>query len=200
MKINFTKYLLFLLLGLTVQTMGQTNLDVISGFNDSSVAKIKSNFSYGTNQKIYLADNFSSGYSYFHNKLFSGFAPLSIISTKPAVRSKDSVEVNYFIEKISVEYGEVFRKGILGDFYVSRSIIFNANYAIKGAEEVQNSLNYKFVDTIKVDEIKKVESDPFIFTKGEPPKEYVYPTLLEPVIALGISAAVIILFFTIRSK
>lgn len=199
MRINFIKYLLFFFIFIAVRTPAQTNLDIISGFNDSLCARIKTESGI-TNVKIFLQNSFGSDYSYFHNKTAAGLAGLSLLNYKPFNCSKDSVILNYYIDKINVFYGETFRKKFLGDFYVCRNIFFSAGYAITGEKVLQKTAQYKYSDTVRVDDIKKYEADPFIFTKGETPKEYVYPTLLEPVIALGISAAVIILFFTIRSK
>jgi hypothetical protein len=199
MRINFIKYLLFLFICFALSTAAQTNLDIISGFNDSLCAKVKTEPGI-TYAKVFLQDGFSSDYSYFYNKTAAGLSGLSLINNKPFNCSKDSVILYYYIDKINVFYGEIFRKKFLGDFYVCRNIVFNAGYSINGEKVLQKTAQYKFADTVRVDEIKKYETDPFIFTKGEAPKEYVYPTLLEPVIALGISAAVIILFFTIRSK
>lgn len=199
MKINFIKYLLFLFICLAVRTAAQTNLDIISGFNDSLCARIKTEPGI-TNAKVFLHSSFNSDYSYFHNKMTAGLSDLALLNNKPVNCSKDSVILSYYIDKINVSYGETFRKKFLGDFYVCRSITFSAGYTINGEKTFQKIAQYNFADTVRVDEIKKYEADPFIFTKGEAPKEYIYPTLLEPVIALGISAAVIILFFTIRSK
>jgi hypothetical protein len=55
-------------------------------------------------------------------------------------------------------------------------------------------------DTIWVKDINTLENESFDFTKGQIPTEPFFLSIWEPVIAIGIAAAVIILFFSIRSQ
>jgi hypothetical protein len=56
------------------------------------------------------------------------------------------------------------------------------------------------IDTVKVDDLKSLENDSFPFTKGTIPPEPFLSGFAEPLIAIGIAAAVIVIFFTVRSE
>ena len=59
---------------------------------------------------------------------------------------------------------------------------------------------FSIIDTVKVDELKYLQSESFPFTKGKIPPEPFLSGIAEPLIAIGVAAAVVILFFSVRSK
>jgi len=53
---------------------------------------------------------------------------------------------------------------------------------------------------VKVEEIKYLQNESFPFTTGKIPPEPFLSAIAEPLIAIGTAAAVVILFFSVRSK
>ncbi len=64
----------------------------------------------------------------------------------------------------------------------------------------RRNLKLRGMDTVKVDDIKFLENESFPFTKGTTPSEPFLSGFAEPLIAIGTAAAVIVIFFTVRSE
>jgi hypothetical protein len=66
--------------------------------------------------------------------------------------------------------------------------------------EAKREFEISVTDTVKVEDIKYLENESFLFTKGAVPAESFISGMAEPLIAIGTAAAVVVLFFTIRSE
>lgn len=110
-----------------------------------------------------------------------------------------SPDLQFVIESTSVKYGDMFRKGFLGSFYVPRTIHLKGNYLIMEGNSIKE-FNLVYSDSIDVDNIPEVENEFYPFTKGVIPPEPFFSSIIEPVIAIGTTAAAVILFFTVRSR
>ena len=108
--------------------------------------------------------------------------------------------IQYLIKNATVDYGNMYRDGILGDYYVSRSVLLSGNFNLTGETTVTHEFNYSSKDTIKADDVKNLENPAYPFTQGKMPAEPFFSGILEPVVAVGTAALAVILFFTIRSK
>ena len=191
-------YLASIFLSSTSGTLAQskTNLDVFYILVDSSVNDFISQVPQ-SKDSVELDLNLGESYSIFENKII---ADLYSSGKFLAEKNKNARHINYIIVDAKLKYGEIFRDGFFGDYFISRKISLKGNYIIKTNSASFKEFNYSFNDTIRYDEIKDVENDSFPFTKGDVPSEPFFSGLFEPVVAIGTAALAVILFFTIRSK
>ena len=150
-------------------------------------------------KKINLELNFGVDYSVFANKVRGNLlrSGIQLVSDNPD--EQNFVRVNFVVDNSFVEYSEPEKDGIFGDFFTKRTTELSGNYFISNHSKV-NDFKLTAVDTINVEEVENVENRSYPFTQGELPPEPFFSSLLEPVIAIGAAAAVIILFFSVRSK
>jgi len=179
-----------------VYPQSKSNLEIFYSLIDSSVSGIIKNIP-EDKKTIELKLTLGNTYTVFNNKIIKAFQ-----AEGRSVEFLDSTgsHVNYVIDNAKVEYGEIFRKGFLGEYYIPRNISLSGNYILNSKEIKFTQFNYAFADTIAVDELKEIENTSFPFTQGEIPAEPFFSGLIEPIVAIGAAAAAIILFFTVRSK
>jgi hypothetical protein len=188
---------IFLLLLFTsgVSAQPKTNLDVFYVLVDSSAADLIAHLP-ASKDSVKLEMNLGERYSIFGNKVMANlFSSGKILS-----ENKSVVNINFVIDNAKVEYGEIFRDGFFGDYYIQRTLSLKGNYLIRYNSSFFEEYNFTFNDSIKFDEISFVENESFSFTKGEIPSEPFFSGLFEPIVAIGTTALAVILFFTIRSK
>ncbi len=104
------------------------------------------------------------------------------------------------MEGAGVEYGEMFRDGWFGTHYIQRYSTIFGNYLQTFSESGKREFEITKVDTVKVEDLKYLENDSYPFTKGTIPSEPFLSGFAEPLIAIGVAAAVIVIFFTVRSE
>ena len=75
----------------------------------------------------------------------------------------------------------------------------SGNYFISNQSQVKD-FKITAIDTINVENVEYVENRSYPFTRGDLPTEPFFSSILEPVIAIGAAAVVIVLFFSVRSK
>jgi hypothetical protein len=184
------KFFLLLLLPGMLSGQVKTNLEIMYSLLDSAASEV---ISESESLKTY---SFEAGST---NRLFFNRFITEMNSRNLVMIENGSPDLQFVIESTSVRYGEMFRKGFLGSFYVSRTINLNGNYLfMEGNRFKEFSLVYS--DSIEVDNIPEVENEFYPFTKGVIPPEPFFSSILEPVIAIGTTAAAVILFFTVRSR
>ncbi len=195
------KYILTSLLSffICISAFGQTktNLEIFYSLIDSSTSSLADKIPSNQNE-INLNLTLGNAYSIFNNQVIS-----SLTKKKKSIvdsNDKDALTINYAIDKASVNYGEMFRDGLLGDEKIPRTLELKGNYLIKSNNEIVKTFEYSFADTITVDEVKDVENISYPFTQSDVPAEPFFSNLWEPVIAIGAAAIAVYLFFTVRSK
>ncbi len=188
--------LLYFLLNSAILAQPKTNLDIFYMMVDSSVNSFISQVP-PSDKNIKLILNLGDRYSFFNNKIIN---EINSSEKKLIDRSNDAITVNYVIENINVDYGEIFRDGFFGDYLITRNLLLKGNYLIGTNSALFNEFSYSFNDTIKFDEINLIENGSFEFTRGKIPAEPFFSSLFEPIVAVGTTAFAVILFFTIRSK
>ena len=185
----------FLSVDLTAQ-QPDTNLNIFYSMIDSSVTDFISKIPQ-SEESIKLDLNLGKDYSAFTNKVI---AKIISFGKKISNGNDESSNVNYIINKAEVTYGDIYRDGFFGSFYLPRNLFLKGNYTVEGDSTVFKGFSYSYNDTLKYDDIKNVENDSFPFTKGEIPPEPLLSSLFEPIVAIGVAAVAVILFFTVRSK
>ncbi len=177
----------------------KSNLDVFYSLTDSLVYKISSEIP-STNNEILLQLHPGNVYSVFNNEINSAFitAGKKVREVPPDEFNIPTVDI--VIESASVNYGDVFKDGWFGSYYTVRELNINGNYLQSFSETGKQEFNLEYADTINVDQITELENENFTFTKSKIPSEPFISGLVEPLLAVGTAAAMVILFFSIRSK
>jgi len=198
-KFPFLFFVIILLLSLKVNAQLKTNLDVFYSLTDSLVDQINSEIS-SSEMKILLTLNLGQSYSLFSNSIKERFRQngKEILEQPPDEIKIPHVDI--VMEGAGVEYGEMFRDGWFGTHYIQRYSTIFGNYLQTFSESGKKEFEITRKDTVKVDDLKFLENDSFPFTKGTIPSEPFLSGFAEPLIAIGTAAAVIVIFFTVRSE
>lgn len=195
------KYIILVLILISGIIFPQTksNLEVFYSLNDSLVNQIAENIPQN-NDKIILTLNLGDSYSIFSNHIKTAFKDNGKeIFTLPQ-EELNLPEINIVMEDAGVEYGEIDRDGWFGDYYVPRTLFIKGNYVNTSSNKGLQQFFITAIDTVKVEELELLENNSFPFTEGNIPAEPFLSSVWEPIIAIGVAAAAIILFFTVRSK
>ena len=174
------------------------NLEIFYTLVDSSGENIISNLP-GSDKNLNLNLNLGESYSLFANHLMAVFDQAGY-KINSAQNTAGKIAVDYVLDQAKVNYGDIFRSGLFGNYYLPREIRISGNYSIKNNSFVYKEFQYRFMDTVRVDSIKALENSSYLFTQGDVPPEPFFSSLFEPLIAIGTAAVAVLLFFTIRSK
>ncbi len=177
----------------------KTNLEVLYSLNDSLVNQIDENIPQN-NDKIILTLNLGDSYSIFSNHIKNDFIKngKEIFTIPPG--ELNLPEINIVLEEAGVQYGELDRDGWFGDYYVPRTLLIKGHYLNTASNNGLQQFFITAIDTVKVEELESLENNSFPFTKGNIPAEPFLSSVWEPIIAIGIAAAAILLLFSVRSK
>ena len=198
-KIFFLLLILFLLISPEAESQTKTNLDVFYSLTDSLVDQIDSEIP-SSEKKILLTLNLGQSYSLFSNSIKERFRKSGKETLEQPPDDLNIPHVDIVMEGAGVEYGEMFRDGWFGTHYIQRYSTIFGNYLNTFSETGMKEFEITWTDTVKVDDIKFIENDSFPFTKGTTPSEPFLSGIAEPLIAIGTAAAVIVIFFTVRSE
>jgi len=198
-KIFCLLILLILLNTPEIESQTKTNLDVFYSLTDSLVDQINYEIP-SSEKKILLTLNLGQSYSLFSNSIKERFkqSGKEILDQPPDELKIPHVDI--VMEGAGIEYGEMFRDGWFGTHYIQRYSTIFGNYLQTFSESGKREFEITRIDTVKVDDIKFIENDSFPFTKGTTPSEQFLSGFAEPLIAIGTAAAVIVIFFTVRSE
>jgi hypothetical protein len=177
----------------------KTNLEIFYLLTDSLVHQIVFDIPSNENQ-ILINLNLGESYSIFENQVRTSFKKYGKEVPEHLPNDLYIPHVNIVFEGAGVEYGEMFKDGWFGSHYVQRYEKIYGSYMQSLSESMKKEFEITHLDTVKVEDIKKLENDSFPFTKGKIPSEPFLSGFAEPLIAIGTAAAAVVLFFTIRSK
>jgi len=153
----------------------------------------------GDQKKINLELNFGVDYSVFANKVRGTLLRSGVQLIGDNSEDQNFVRVNFVVDNSFVGYSEPEKDGFFGDFFTERTIELSGNYFVSNHSQLKDfKLTVK--DTINVEDVEEVENRSYPFTQGELPPEPFFSSLLEPMVAIGAAAVVVILFFSVRSK
>lgn len=195
LTVNF--FLIIVSSNLFCQT--KTNLEVFYSLTDSLVDRIVKEIPDKENQ-ISLTLNLGQSYPIFSNNIKDRFREKGKEILEQPTDEINVPHIDIVLEYAAVEYGEMYKDGWFGAHYVPRQSAISGNYLQSFLTEGKNDFEISVTDTVKVEDIKYLENESFSFTKGTIPAEPFISGLAEPLIAIGTAAAVVVLFFTIRSE
>ena len=198
-KIFFVSFfIIFFLNDICGVCQTKDNLEIFYALIDSSGENILNNLP-ASNKDLSLSLNLGESYSLFKNHLISIFYKDGY-KVKLSDSADGKVNISYVLDKAKVNYGDIFRDGIFGSYLMPRKVEISGNYLIKNNTFSYKEFNYKYLDTVKVDNVKTLENISYPFTQGNIPTEPFFSSLFEPLVAIGTAAIAVFLFFTIRSK
>ncbi|MBE0551361.1 MAG: hypothetical protein IH619_03140 [Ignavibacterium sp.] len=190
---------LFILFFFQISVYSQTisNLDKFYALIDSASTLLLKDL--GDVKKVNLELNFGIDYSVFANQVRGKLLRNEVQLVGDNSDEQNFVRVNFVVDNSFVGYSEPEKDGIFGDFFTERTITLSGNYFISNKSQVKD-FKLTAVDTINVEDVEYVESRSYPFTRGDLPPEAFFSSLLEPIVAIGAAAIVIILFFSVRSQ
>lgn len=197
--VRFSFLLSILISSLNLIAQKKTNLEIFYTLTDSLVDKICSELPQ-SEKNLLLTLNLGQSYSLFSNNIKERFKSNGKEILQLSSGDLDNPEINIVLEGAGVEYGEMFRDGWFGTHYIQRYSTIFGNYlnTVSGSKKTEFEITK--LDTVKVEDLKYLENESFPFTKGTIPSEPFLSGFAEPLIAIGTAAAVIVLFFTVRSE
>jgi len=192
-------FLVLILISGIIFPQTKTNLEVFYSLNDSLVNQVLEDIPQN-NDKLILTLNLGDSYSIFSNHIKNAFTNNGKETFKIPQEELNLPEINIVLEEAGVNYGEMDRDGWFGDYYAPRTLLIKGHYLNTATNNGLEQFLITAIDTVKVEELELLENDSFPFTQGNIPTEPFLSSVWEPVIAIGVAAAAIILFFTVRSK
>ena len=198
-KIFFLPFILILLTTPEVESQSKTNLDIFYSLTDTLVDNINSEMP-SSEKKILLTLNLGQSYSLFSNSIKERFRQRGKEIAEQPPDELNIPHVDIVMEGAGVEYGEMFRDGWFGTHYIQRYSTIFGNYLNTFSTTGKKEFEITRMDTVKVDDLKFLENESFPFTKGVTPSEPFLSGFAEPLIAIGTAAAVIVIFFIVRSE
>jgi len=192
------KILLLLFTSSQLFAQGKTNLEMINQLVDSSTTKISNeiiNRSVGYNLQL----NSVIDYSRLDERILSSFSSRGI---KLIIDSTKANKLNYSITQTGVEYSDLFRDGLFGNYLLERKFVLSGNFSVQNSSTIlsANTFYYTVTDTVPYDRFIFIENNSLPFTKGKVPEPPFVPSLLEPIVAITAVVVTVILFFSVRSK
>ena len=201
MKTRNSHFIIILIaLVLSSELFSQTlsNLERINLLVDISTEEISSSLQ-DTSDSYNLVNKTLSEYYILNNRVIAGLSKNGIKIDK---NSSHSNQINYIISHAGVEYSDLFRDGLFGEYLLERKFDIMGNYVVEKTGIVISSDTFEIskMDTISYNNFAFIENNSLPFTKANVPSEPFLPSIIEPVIAITAIAVTIILFFTVRSK
>lgn len=204
------KYLLCIFFFLTIRGISfsqdrfTTNLEIVNSLIDESFISLNNNLLISGKDKFYLVlfDPSVPESSYLFERFKNRFYDYKLII------NEDSDSIDYKIvfktPVIKTKYNRIFTDQLLGTKKVEReiSVSYGSELEEKDSSKIlyKQNFNKKAKDSLDLDKVSIAEDKRFNFSSSNLPEESTLNQVLFPAIIIGISAAAIILFFTIRSK
>lgn len=196
-KISLRFLFVFILFQTSANSQTISNLDKFYTLIDTATNQLIKDL--GDAKKINLELNFGVDYSVFANKVRGNLLRSGVQLIGDNSEEQNFVRVNFVVDNSFVGYSEPEKDGIFGDFFTQRKLELSGNYFISNQSQVKD-FKLTVVDTINVENVEDIENRSYPFTQGELPPEPFFSSLLEPIVAIGAAAVVVILFFSVRSK
>ena len=187
----------FILFQSSANSQTISNLDQFYTLIDTATNQLIKDL--GDVKKVNLELNFGVDYSVFANKVRGNLLRSGVQLIGDNSEDQNFVRVNFVVDNSFVGYSEPEKDGIFGDYFTQRTLELSGNYFISNQSQVKD-FKLTVVDTVNVENVQELENRSYPFTQGELPPEPFFSILLEPIVAIGAAATVIILFFSVRSK
>ena len=175
----------------------ESNLEVVQSLLSKTADEISKIVPSNNSKEIELKFIAADDYKILKTKLIEDLQKNNF-----SLLNESNIKLNFTLNEVKIIYKDIFRDGILGEYLVERETNLNSSFFIENKNEIGKVNNFSFtkLDTVKYDDIKKLENIAFSFTSAEVPSEPFFSSILEPVIAVSTAAVAVYLFFNIRSN
>lgn len=175
-----------------------SNLERINLLVDISTKEISSALQ-DTSDSYNLVNKTPREYSILNSRVIAGLSKNGI---KMDSDSSHSNKISYIISHAGVEYSDLFRDGLFGEYLLQRKFDLMGNFFVEkeGVVISSNTFEINKMDTVNYNSFAFIENNSLPFTEANVPSEPFLPSIVEPVIAITAVAVTIILFFTVRTK
>jgi hypothetical protein len=192
------KTLFFFFICSLLFAQSKSNLEMINGLVDSSAILVASTLN-NTDSAFDLDVNSPKEYTELNQRIVTSLVRNKI---KLNLDSLETNKINYSLSQVSVQYSDLFRDGLFGDYLLERNFILSGEYSIQKFSTISAAdiFSYTAIDTISYDNYRVVENNSIPFTKGKVPESPFFPSIFEPVVAITTVVVSVILFFSVRSK
>ena len=197
MKTRLRLFLILLLsLSANIYAQTKTNLDLIYKLIDNSLVSVNSAIG---EKSIALSITTSQPLEVLKPKIIKSFIDVGYI-LKPIDDS--GISLNYNLIYAKVEYKNSFTNGLFGGALIEREVSINGMLTAVNSNKANNPVefNKSVIDTVKVDDITKIENQSLPFTQAQVPSMPLLSNLWEPIVVVGTLIVTVILLFTVRSK
>ena len=193
-----TKILFLFLFGSTfLFAQNKTNLEMLNTLVDSSAFTIISQIS-DLNNEYNIVYQTVAEYSALNKRIEN-----SLVKNGITVKLESTTNnISYSISQAGVNYSDLFKDGIVGGYLLERKFILSGEYVIENSSTIlsANTFYYTVTDTIPYDNFNFIENNSLPFTKSNVPSEPLFPSMLEPIVAITAVVITVVLFFTVRSN
>ncbi len=186
------------------QQNAESNSRIINSLIDDGIIEVKNKLIPLGNERLctILYDKLNPEAEYIARKMQSELQGFKVLLGTLDDSAEIIVELSD--ELIDVKYPGTETDNILGNKRVKREVTVRFNASVRDVRNNVQADKVTFSKTQKslfdADKLGSVEDSQFYFARAIVPDEPSTSKLLMPAIMIGVSAAAIILFFTIRSK
>jgi len=186
-----------------------SNISIVNKLADESFLSLGNKMTVLGKDKFYkvVFDPGNQSGTYLFERFRTGFYDYKLIINE----NSDSIDyvIAFKDPLITTKYKRIFTDNVLGVKKIEREIRVSydlelKNYVSSETDSLHSLLkqnfNKKSKDNIDLDKLGYIEDKRYNFSSSELPEENTLNQILFPAIIITVSAAAIILFFTIRSK
>jgi len=186
-----------------------SNISIVNKLADESFLSLGNKMTVLGKEKFYkvVFDPGDQSGAYLFERFRTGFYDYKLIINE----NSDSIDYVIVFKDplITTKYKRIFTDNVLGVKKIEREIRVSydlelTEYNISGADSLnpllKQNFNKKSKDNIDLDKLGYIEDKRYKFSSSDLPEENTLNQILFPAIIITVSAAAIILFFTIRSK
>ncbi|PID62527.1 MAG: hypothetical protein CR986_01200 [Ignavibacteriae bacterium] len=187
--------IILILLNFTVKAQSKTNFEIADSLVRLSVKEYAQNLLEKTEYNFFF--NSPNDYKIFSSTVV-GELKKNNININPTV----SDSISYNLKEINTNYPEIIKDGFFGGYLVKREIKVKGLLFLKKKNKITDfkEFNLTSQNYVKYSDISVLENIAYSFTTAKLPDEPLLSSSIEPIIAIGTAAAVVYLFFNIRSK
>ncbi|MBX2975231.1 MAG: hypothetical protein KF721_03790 [Ignavibacteriaceae bacterium] len=196
------KSLLFLLIAILFNNsytngteLQNSNLQITFGLLEKLI-KVEKSELLSLNAK-YFTNSLAGEYSIFANFVSAKFDELGL---KRQRQITETPNVNFNVNRITVSYSSPEKRGFFGDYFIERTVLVEGSFLFDSDKIKNENFSVSKTDTISYGTIASIEENSLPFTKGNVPEPPQFSSLIEPIIVLTSAAAIVYLFFSVRSK
>lgn len=187
----------FLFISTSIFAQSRTNLEMLHTLVDSSALSISSQIS-DSNFEFFIENQTVAEYSVLNKRVENSIVRYGIAVSLDNANNK----ISFSISQASVNYSDLFKDGLFGGYLLERKFVLSGEFVIENSSSVLNAdtFYYTVTDTIPFDNLNFVENNSLPFTKDNVPSEPLFPSMLEPIVAITAVVVTVVLFFTVRSN